>query len=192
MSQPHGNNEIKILFDAEKIAARVRELGAQISADYRGRPLHLVGILKGSWVFMADLIRHLDLEVTVDFLGFSSYGASQTSSGEVKITKDLDMSIEGLDVLAVEDILDTGLTFHHLQTFLAAHKPRSLKVVTLLDKVSRRVQPVRADYVGFTIPDAFVVGYGLDFGQKYRGYPEVRVLQLAPEEDAKVRGVAPR
>lgn len=192
MSQSHGGKEIKVLLEAEKIAARVRELGAQISADYRGRSLHLVGILKGSWVFMADLIRHLDLEVTVDFLGFSSYGASQTSSGEVKITKDLDMSIEGLDVLAVEDILDTGLTFHHLQTFLAAHKPRSLKVVTLLDKVSRRVQPVRADYVGFTIPDAFVVGYGLDFGQKYRGYPEVRVLQLAPEEDAKVRGVAPR
>lgn len=192
MRQPHGNSEIKILLDAEKIAARVRELGAQISADYRGRPLHLVGILKGSWVFMADLIRHLDLEVTVDFLGFSSYGASQTSSGKVKITKDLDMSIEGLDVLVVEDILDTGLTFHYLQSFLEAHNPRSLKVVTLLDKVSRRVQPVQADYVGFPIPDAFVVGYGLDFGQKYRGYPEVRVLQLTPEEEAKVRLAALR
>lgn len=190
MSDEASTKNLEILLDGEKIAARVRELGAEISADYRGRPLHLVGILKGSWVFLADLIRHLDLELTVDFLGFSSYGTAHTSSGEVKITKDLDISIEGLDVLVVEDILDTGQTFHYLQGFLMAHKPRSLKVVTLLDKVSRRVRPVRADYVGFTIPDVFVVGYGLDFAQKYRDLPEVRVLHLTPEEEAKVRAVA--
>jgi hypoxanthine phosphoribosyltransferase len=136
---------------------------------------------------MADLIRHLNLEVTADFLGFSSYGSSPTTIGQVKITKDLDMSIEGLDVLVIEDILDTGLTFQSLQDFLKSHKPRSLKVATLLDKASRRVRPVRADYVGFTIPDKFVVGYGLDFAQKHRGYPEIRVLELSPEEEAKVR-----
>jgi hypoxanthine phosphoribosyltransferase len=192
MSLHSANSNLTTLLDAEKIAARVRELGAQITADYRGRPIHLIGILKGSWVFMADLIRSLDLEVTVDFLGFSSYGVAQTSSGQVKITKDLDMSIQGLDVLVVEDILDTGLTFHYLQHFMASRKPKSLKVVTLLDKASRRIQPVQADYVGFTIPDAFVVGYGLDFGQKYREFPEVRVLNLTPEEEAKVRMVAPK
>ena len=192
MSLHTANNNLTTLLDAEKIATRVRELGAQITADFRGRPLHLVGILKGSWVFMADLIRHLDLDITVDFLGFSSYGVSQTSSGQVKITKDLDISIQGLDVMVVEDILDTGLTFHYLRNFLAARKPRSLKVVTLLDKISRRIQPVQADYVGFTIPDAFVVGYGLDFGQKYREFPEVRVIHLTPEEEVRVRMVAPK
>jgi hypoxanthine phosphoribosyltransferase len=192
MSGDISPRKLEILFDAEKISARVKELGAQISADYRGRPLHLVGILKGSWVFLADLIRSLDLEVTVDFLGFASYGNSRTSAGEVKITKDLDRSIEGLDVLVVEDILDTGLTFRHLEEFLASHKPRSLKVAALLDKVSCRIEPVRADYVGFTIPDVFVVGYGLDFAQQYRGLPDIRILHLTPEEEARVRSAPPK
>jgi hypoxanthine phosphoribosyltransferase len=116
----------------------------------------------------------------VDFISIQSYGASATSSGEVKITKDLDVSIEGRDVLIVEDILDTGRTFQYLQGVLAAHKPKSLKLVTLLDKASRRVVPVRADYVGFTIPDLFVVGYGLDYAQKYRQLREVRVLRPLP------------
>ncbi len=178
-------NDFEVLLDAETISKKVRELGAQISADYRGRPLHLVGILKGSWIFLADLIRHLDLEVTVDFLGFSSYGTAQTSSGEVQITKDLDLSIEGLDVLVVEDILDTGQTFTYLQKLLVTRKPKSLKVVTLLDKPSHRLRPVHADYVGFTIPDAFVVGYGLDFAQKYRGLREVRILQVSREEKSQ-------
>ena len=154
----------------------MRELAAQICADYRGRPLRLIGILKGAWVFLADLVRQLDLEVTVDFLSFASYGDNAHPSGAVKITKDLDQSIEGLDVLVVEDILDTGQTFEYLRGVLEAHKPRSLKVVTLLDKPSRRVRPVQADYVGFTIPDAFVVGYGLDHAQKYRHLPDIRVL----------------
>ncbi|HEV2177136.1 MAG TPA: hypoxanthine phosphoribosyltransferase [Terriglobia bacterium] len=168
---------LETLVDSARIAQRVRELGAEISADYRGRPLRLIGILKGAWMFLADLIRHIDLDdVSVDFLGLASYGASQLSSGEVKITKDLDMSIEDIDVLIVEDILDTGQTFTYLQEVLVAHKPRSMKVVTLLDKPSRRVVPVHADYVGFTIPDVFVVGYGLDFAQRYRQLPDVCVL----------------
>ena len=184
--------KLEVLIDSENIARRVRELGAQISAEYHGRPLHLIGILKGSWVFLADLARSMDLEVTVDFLGFSSYGDGQSSSGQVKITKDLDSSIEGLDVLVVEDILDTGHTFHYLKGLLARRKPRSMKVVTLLDKPSRRVNPVTADYVGFTIQDAFVVGYGLDFAQKYRSLPDVRVLHLTPEEEALVRAQGPK
>jgi hypoxanthine phosphoribosyltransferase len=169
-------SELQVLYDAETIARRVRELAAQISADYRGRPLRVIGILKGAWVFLADLVRQLDLEVTVDFLSFASYGDNAHPSGAVKITKDLDQSVEGLDVLVVEDILDTGQTFEYLRGVLEAHKPRSLKVVTLLDKPSRRLRPVRADYVGFTIPDVFVVGYGLDHAQKYRHLPDVRIV----------------
>ncbi len=171
---------LEILLDAEKIARRVRELGAQISADYRGRTPHLIGILKGAWVFLADLIRSLDLEVTVDFMGIESYGAGTSPSGEVKITKDLDASIEGRDVLVIEDILDTGRTYHFLEGVLSAHKPKSLKLVALLDKVSRRIIPVHAHYVGFEIPDLFVVGYGLDYAQKYRQLRDVRVLRSIP------------
>jgi hypoxanthine phosphoribosyltransferase len=171
---------LQVLLDAERIAARVRELGAEISRDYRGRTPHLVGILKGAWVFMADLIRQLSVEVTVDFLGIQSYNSSTGPSGEVKITKDLDVSIAGRHVLVVEDILDTGRTYHYLEGLLAAHQPASLKLVTLLDKASRRVIPVRADYVGFEIPNVFVVGYGLDYDQKYRCLPEVRILPSVP------------
>jgi len=163
----------EILLPAEKIAARVRELAAEISRDYRGQSPHLIGILKGAWVFMADLIRHLELEATVDFLGIASYGAGTTSSGEVKITKDLDTSLEGRHVLVVEDVLDTGHTFHYLREVLLARQPLSLKLVTLLDKPSRRVIPISADYVGFTIPNVFVVGYGLDYGQQYRQLTDV-------------------
>ncbi len=184
--------QLETLLDSAKIAKRVAELGAQISADFRGKPLHLIGILKGSWIFLADLIRNLDLQVTVDFLGFASYGDGQSTSGQVKITKDLDSSIEGLDVLVVEDILDTGHTFHYLRGLLARRKPHSMKVVTLLDKPSRRINPVTADYTGFTIPDAFVVGYGLDYAQRYRELPDVCILHLTPEEEAKAHASAPR
>jgi hypoxanthine phosphoribosyltransferase len=177
MSHEVPGSNLEVLLDAETIAGRVRELAAQISADYRGRPLRLVGILKGAWVFLADLARHLDLEVTVDFLSIASYGDSSYSSGAVRITKDLDQSIEGLDVLIVEDILDSGHTFEYLRGVLEAHRPKSLKLVTLLDKPSRRVRPVQADYVGFTIPDVFVAGYGLDHAQQYRNLPDVRVLR---------------
>jgi hypoxanthine phosphoribosyltransferase len=170
-------HDFEILIDGEKIRHRVRELGQQISNDYRGRPVNLVGILKGSWIFLADLIRHLDLDLSVDFLGVQSYGRGTKASGEVKITKDLDHSIEGLNVLIVEDILDTGETFHYLRDALMRREPKSLKAVALLDKPSRRTQPVRADYTGFTIPDVFVVGYGLDLGQRYRNLPEVRIYR---------------
>jgi hypoxanthine phosphoribosyltransferase len=168
----------EVLISADRIAARVRELGAEITRDYRGRPLRLVGILKGAWVFLADLIRSIEHEdVTVDFLGVATYGDEQQSSGEVRVTKDLDMSIEGVDVLLVEDILDTGVTFHFLLNALRNRNPKSLRAVTLLDKSSRRLRPVQADYVGFSIPERFVVGYGLDYAQRYRQLPDVCVLK---------------
>ena len=171
---------LELLLDADKVQARVRELAAQISADYRGRTPHLIGVLKGAWVFMADLIRHLSIEVTVDFLGIQSYNSSTLSQGEVKITKDLDVSIAGRDVLVIEDILDTGHTYHYLEGVLSAHAPKSLKLVVLLNKASRRIIPVRPDYVGFEIPDVFVVGYGLDYDQKYRHLPDVRFIPNVP------------
>ena len=181
MDQPlETGKNLEVLLDEKRIARRVRELGAQISADYRGRELHLIGILKGAWVFLADLVRHLEVEVTLDFMSIQTYGSSTNSSGDVKITKDLDVSIQDRDVLVVEDILDTGRTFRFLQEVLLAHNPRTLKVVALLDKTSRRVVPVRADYVGFPIPDVFVVGYGLDYSQKYRELRDVRVLRSVP------------
>ena len=173
---------LKLLLTRQKIARRVRAMAGEINKDFRGRPLHVIGILKGSWVFMDDLVRHLELDVTVDFLGFASYGAGSVPSGAIRITKDLETSIEGLDVLVVEDILDTGGTFKHLERFLAAHHPRSLKVVALLNKSSRRIEPVRADYIGFEIPCVFVVGYGLDFGQRYRNLPDIHFLRPSPRK----------
>ncbi|HET7212850.1 MAG TPA: hypoxanthine phosphoribosyltransferase [Terriglobia bacterium] len=167
----------EVLLSKYEIEQRVGELAAAITKDYKGRTPHLVGILKGAWVFMADLIRHMDIDVTVDFLGITSYGSGTHPSGEVKITKDLDISIEGREVLIVEDILDTGHTLKYLEEVLSVHKPRSLRVVTLLDKRSRRVVPVKADYVGFEIANVFVVGYGLDFDQKYRQLPDIHVLR---------------
>jgi hypoxanthine phosphoribosyltransferase len=176
MTERIRDQAMEILLSREKISERVHELSLAIAKDYRGRNPHLVGILKGAWIFMADLIRQFDFDVTVDFLGIMSYGAGAHSSGEVKITKDLDVSIAGRDVLIVEDILDTGRTFKFLQEVLSVHQPCSLKLVTLLDKTSRRVVPVHADYAGFEIPDVFVVGYGLDFNQRYRWLPDLRVL----------------
>jgi len=168
---------LELLLDSSQLAARIRELGAEISRDYQGRTPHMVGVLKGAWVFMADLVRNLSLEATVDFLGIQSYVTGTSPSGEVKISKDLDVSIAGRDVLLVEDILDTGQTYLYLQGLLSAHQPRSLKLVALLDKTSRRAVPVRADYVGFQIPDVFVVGYGLDYNQQFRRLPEVYFLR---------------
>ena len=159
-----------------RIDARVAELASLISRDYQGRIPHLVGVLKGAWVFMADLVRRISIDCTVDFLSIQSYDSGTVSSGEVRITKDLDVSIEGRDVLVVEDILDTGRTFGYLQHVLQARSPASLQLVALLDKRSRRIIPVKAQYVGFEIPDVFVVGYGLDFDQKYRNLGEVRYI----------------
>lgn len=169
----------EIFIPADRIAARVRELGAEIARDYRGRPLRLIGILKGAWMFLADLIRAMDHDdLSVDFLGVATYGNAAQSSGEIRVTKDLDQSIEGVDVLLVEDILDTGVTFHYLLNALRNRKPKSLRAVTLLDKAARRIRPVHADYVGFSIPDDFVVGYGLDYAQRYRELPDVCVLKV--------------
>jgi len=173
------NQPPEVLLSRFEIEHRVTELAAKISLDYHGRVPHMVGVLKGAWVFMADLIRHIEVDVTVDFLGISSYGSGTKSSGEVKITKDLDVSILERDVLIIEDILDTGRTLKYLEDVLLAHKPRSLRVATLLDKRSRRIVPVQADYVGFEIADVFVVGYGLDFDQKYRQLPDIHVLRSA-------------
>jgi len=176
MKVPPLGSDLPVLLNAARIEARIGELAADISRDYQGRTPHLVGVLKGAWVFMADLVRHVSIHCTVDFLSIQSYGSGTTSSGEVKITKDLDVSIQGRDVLVVEDILDTGRTYNYLREVLGAHGPASLKLAALLDKHSRRIIPVTADYVGFVIPDVFVVGYGLDFDQKYRNLADIHHL----------------
>jgi hypoxanthine phosphoribosyltransferase len=165
-----------ILIDAKAIGERVRELGRRITSDYRGKTPHVVAILKGACLFHADLIREIELDLTVDFIAVGSYGASTASSGEVRLLKDLEQSIGGRDVLLVEDILDTGITLNYLLRILSSRGPGSLKVAALLSKPSRRKIDVPADYVGFEIPDAFVVGYGLDFEERYRNLPDIRRL----------------
>ena len=168
----------EILLTEEEIATKVRELGAQISADYRGRRLTLVSVLKGSLPFMADLMRAIEIPVRIDLMEVSSYGGTSTeSSGLVRILKDLSASIEGEDVLIVEDIIDTGLTLNYLVRYLRGKNPRSLRICTLLDKPARRLVDIPVDYVGFTIPDQFVVGYGLDYGEYYRNLRFVGVLR---------------
>ncbi len=167
------------LLDSAAIQKRVRELAAQITKDYEGKTPHLIGILKGASIFHADLVRNINLGVTIDFMAVGSYGSGIKTSGEVRILKDLDESLEGKDVLVVEDIFDTGLTLHYLLNNLASRGPRSLKVVALLSKPSRRQIQVPVDYIGFEIPDQFVIGYGLDYSQRYRNLPDIRVLKLA-------------
>lgn len=168
----------EVLLDSDTIQRRVRELGAEITGDYRGRIPHLIGILKGASIFHADLVRAINLGVSIDFIAVGSYGGSTKTSGEVRILKDLDESLEGKDVLLVEDILDTGLTLHYLLQNLESRGPKSLRVVALLNKPSRREIQVAADYIGFDIPDHFVVGYGLDFNQRYRNLPNISILKL--------------
>jgi hypoxanthine phosphoribosyltransferase len=170
-----GQPSFDLLISAEAIAQRVAELGAQISAEYGERPLVLIGVLKGSFMFLADLIRHIRCPVRVEFIGTKSYAGTSTS-GEVQLTKDLDKPIEGEDVLLVEDIVDTGLTLNYLRQMLAQRGPASLRIIAFLDKPARRRIEVRADYVGFVIEDRFVVGYGLDFEQRYRNLKDVCVL----------------
>lgn len=172
----------RILIPADSIQRRVEELGERISADYQGQELVLVGVLRGAVVFLADLLRALSIDTRVDLMAISSYGDDTVSSGVVRITKDLDDSIEGRAVLVVEDIIDTGLTLAYLLENLATRSPASLKACALLDKPARRIVPpggrrLEAGYVGFSIEDAFVVGYGLDYAQRYRGLPYVGVLK---------------
>lgn len=177
MSQP----SLRTLIPAERIQERIRELGAQIDADYREGPLYLVAILKGACFFLSDLARAVTRPVRIDFISISSYGKGKTSSGEVKLTKDLDSSIEGAHVLIVEDIIDTGITLNYLLKLLSQRNPLSVRIAALLDKPSRRIQPVEVAYSGFRIPDEFVVGYGLDYAEDYRNLKDVCVLGSAPE-----------
>lgn len=167
----------EILIPAEEIQAKVQELAAQIKRDYRDKDPVLVGVLNGAFVFLADLMRHLDIPLTIDFVSWSSYGKDTSSSGVFRIMKDLETNVESKHVLVVEDIIDTGLTLHYLLDTVRARRPASVKVVALLDKPSRRRIEAKADYLGFQIPDAFVVGYGLDFAQRYRNLPFIGILK---------------
>jgi hypoxanthine phosphoribosyltransferase len=173
-----------VLIDAARIAAKVAELGARIAADYRDKDLVVVSVLKGSFVFAADLVRTIDLPLEVDFLGVRSYGDSTETSGVVQITSDLTRSVEHRDVLLVEDIVDTGLTLRFLLDNLATRGPRSIKLAALLHKPARTRVPVAIDYLGFTIDDVFAVGYGLDCAQRYRNLPYVGILQGGQGENA--------
>lgn len=167
---------LKVLITDEQIQARIRELGEQISNDYPDGRLHMICILKGACFFMTDLARAMKRDVFVDFMGISTYGKGKTSSGEVKVTKDLDISLEGADVVIVEDIVDSGVTLNYLLHVLEQRKPKSIRIAALLDKPERRLRPVHVSYVGFQIPDRFVVGYGLDYAEKYRNLDAICVL----------------
>jgi hypoxanthine phosphoribosyltransferase len=167
---------LRPLLSERQIQQRVQDMGAQIDADYVDGKLFLICILKGACYFLADLSRAIQRDVMIDFMGISSYGRGKTSSGEVKITKDLDISLEGADVLIVEDIIDSGVTLNYLSSLLQQRKPKSIRIATLLDKPERRIRSVDVAYVGFQIPDEFVVGYGLDYAEKYRNLREICVL----------------
>jgi len=169
--------QLRVLIPADEIDKRVRELGAQIERDYPDGPLFLVCILKGAFAFLADLSRAISRPVQIDFLSVSSYGKAKTSSGEVRLVKDLDMSIEGANVVVIEDIVDTGITLTYLIHVLSQRKPRSIRIAALLDKPSRRMRPIKVDYRGFEIPDEFVVGYGLDYAEQYRNLKDICVLE---------------
>ncbi len=179
--------ELKVLISRQQIAQRVAELAADISRDFAGEPILLLGVLKGATIFLADLARQITLDASFDFIGVSSYGVRPSpdvelrsgwdSTGEVRLTKDVDQSIAGKNVVLVEDILDTGLTLTYLRKMLLAHHPKALKLATLLDKPSRRKLPLEADYVGFKILDEFVVGYGLDFAEQFRNLPDICIIK---------------
>jgi hypoxanthine phosphoribosyltransferase len=176
---------VRLLISDARLQARLRQLAQDIRRDFPTEPLHLIGVLKGSVFFLTDLARDLGGEVSFDFLSVSSYGHGTDSTGEVKLIKDLDVSIEGKTVIVVEDILDTGLTLKYLLRFFEEKKPKHLRVVVLLDKVERRIAQVRADYIGFVIPNEFVVGYGLDFDERYRNLPDVCTLHFAAKGKPK-------
>ncbi len=175
ISPDHGGGVMKVRLSFDQIQERILEMGKQITADYAGREPHLVGVLKGACPFMTDLAQAIDLPLTLDYIAVSSYGRTTKSTGEVRLVKDLDQGLEGRDLLVVEDIVDTGLTLNYLTNLMGARGPRSLKVVTLLSKPSRRLVEVHVDYVGFTIDDEFVVGYGLDYNERYRNLKDIVV-----------------
>jgi len=169
-------SSLRMLLSAEQIHNRICELGAQIDRDLPEGPIYFIAILKGACIFLADLVRATKTPARIEFIGISSYGKGKTSSGEVKLTKDLDVSIEGYDVIVVEDIVDSGITLSYLMQLLAQRRPKSLRIASLLDKPEHRQRPVVVHYRGFEIPDEFVVGYGLDYAEDYRNLPDVCVL----------------
>jgi hypoxanthine phosphoribosyltransferase len=171
------NPNLEPLYSAEQIQRRIAELGAEIARDYEGRNPLLIGVLKGACIFISDLLRAIDLKLGIEFMAISSYGSSTRTSGEVRIVKDLDVAIEGRDILVVEDIVDTGLTLSYLLANLKSRGATSVKLAALLDKHERRERAVTIDYLGFSIPDAFVVGYGLDFAERYRNLPYIAVIK---------------
>ncbi len=169
----HRKHRLEVLISREEISQVVTRLASEINDDYRGKPLLLIGVLKGSFVFMADLVRQLGLPVEVDFIRLSSYGAARESSGKVKVVQGLKTPVKGRDVLVIEDIVDTGMTISFLLDYLRRKKPASLKLCALTEKPSRRQVPVSIDYLGFSVPDKFIVGYGLDFDEKFRYLPDI-------------------
>jgi hypoxanthine phosphoribosyltransferase len=183
LARPHAKVKLKPLIRHLAIQKRVKEVARKITRDFRGQRVHLIGVLKGSCIFLADLVREIDLETSIDFIAVSSYGRGKESSGQVRLLKDLDSNIAGLNVILVEDILDTGLTLNYLLRVLTQRKPKALCVAALLDKPSRRIKQVRTDYIGFQIPNEFVVGYGLDYAERYRNLKDVCILQLPPESE---------
>jgi hypoxanthine phosphoribosyltransferase len=182
--------ELKVLFSREQIAKRVTELAAEISRDLAGESVIFIGVLKGATIFLSDLARQVSVDATFDFIGVSSYGNAKFSSGEVKLTKDVDLPLTGKNIILVEDILDTGLTMMYLRKMFLAHQPKSLKIAALLDKSCRRTQPVQADYVGFVIPDEFVIGYGMDYAERYRNLADICVLHPDSEEGSNAKAAA--
>jgi hypoxanthine phosphoribosyltransferase len=173
---------VRVLISEDEVQKRIGELGKQIAEDYPDGNLYLVGILKGACIFLSDLARAIPRPVRLDFMGISSYGKGKTSSGEVRVTKDLDASLEGMDIIIVEDIVDTGVTLTYLMHVLEQRRPKSLAIAALLDKPSRRMRPIEAKYVGFKIPDEFVVGFGLDYAEDYRNLKDVCVLEEIPQK----------
>lgn len=167
----------EVLLTKEQIAQRVKELGDQISTDYKNKDLLMLSVLKGSVVFMADLMRQVSVPAEIDFMVLSSYGSGTKSSGVVKIIKDIDIELSGKDILVVEDILDSGMTLHYLKGLLEGRHPASIKIVTLADKPSRRAVDLQADYTGFEVPDEFLIGYGLDYNEHYRNLPYIGILK---------------
>src|SRR6516165_9355317 len=167
---------LDVLYTRQQIADRVAEMGVQIAHDLNEEKLVMVGVLKGAAIFLADLARSVNVDTTFDFVAVSSYGKGQRTSGAVKMIKDLDQSIEGKNVLIVEDILDTGLTLAYLRKLFLQQKPKSLRIATLLDKPSRRIEKIEADYVGFSIPNLFVIGYGMDYAERYRNLPDICLM----------------
>ena len=172
----HPGEKVRVLISSSRIQKRIKELSRQIAKDFEGEPLHLVGVLKGSVFFLSDLARNISGKVSIDFIAVSSYGKETHSSGQVRLTRDLDASIEGKTVIVVEDILDTGMTLQYLLRIFEQRKPKHLRIAALLDKPERRITAVQADYVGFTIPNEFVVGFGLDYSERYRNLPDIGVL----------------